>query len=579
MISSSKPEHAIVIDRNVPVTVRDGTRLMADVYRPKSAGAFPVLLERTPYDKTASSETRLGAGEFYASRGYAAVFQDVRGRWASEGEFYPFRDDGAGLNRDGCDTVEWCAAQPWSNGKVGTIGGSYSGATQYRMLATRPPHLVCQFVRQSSSDYHNEWVYRSGAFELEFNLSWALRLTANHAGRLARPGGEAATRARLERAVRDQDSWMSHLPLNPMPPMDGMYPWFKEWLDHPDGGPYWHEFSIALQHHEVDTPVFHLGSWFDGFLRGTIENFAGMRRLARSERARSAQRMLIGPWVHGPDSTGKPIVGEADFGPDAAIVFLEARLPWFDYWLKGIENGVLDTPPVRVFTMGANRWRYADDWPPPGVNYAPFYLRVGKSGTARSLNDGVLSAAAPEGVEAPDSYTYDPLAPVPTLGGGYLGSKNGPYDQRPVEGQVLTYTGSPLTRNTEVTGPVRAVIYALSSAKDTDWVVRVTDVHPDGTSMLVCDGVLRARYRNSPERPEPLTGKVERYEVDLWATSHAFKKGHRIRVAVTSSCFPRWDRNLNTGGDNAREARGVVAVNTVFHDSARPSHVILPLAR
>lgn len=576
MTGLSRPDYAITVERNVPVVMRDGTRLMTDVHRPKASGRFPVILERTPYDKTQSSETRMGAAEFYASRGYVAVFQDVRGRWASEGTFYPFRDDGAGVNRDGYDTVEWCAAQPWSDGKVGTIGGSYSGATQYRMLAARPPHLVCQFVRQSSSDYHNEWVYRSGALELAFNLSWTLRNTANHADRLA-PGDRAA-RERIEKAAQELDSWMGHLPLNPMPPMDGLYKWFNDWLDHPDDGPYWHEFNIARKHHEVDTPVYHLGSWFDGFLRGSLENYSGIRKRARSEKARASQRLIVGPWVHGPDSINKSLVGEVEFGPEAAHVLNDMRLPWFDHWLKGVENGVMDTPPVRLFTMGADRWRYADDWPPPEASYTPFYLHAGKSGAAAQPG-GALSQAAPVGVEQPDSYVYDPLDPVPSLGGGHLGAKNGPYDQRPVEGRVLTYTSEPLDRDTEVSGPVKAVLYALSSAKDTDWVVRVTDVHPDGASILVCDGILRARYRNSRSNPEPLTGNIEKYEVDLWGTSCLFRKGHRIRVAVTSSGFPRWDRNMNTGRDNSREASGVAAVNKVFHDSVHPSHVILPVIR
>ena len=577
MTEKARQVHQVVIDRNVPVTMRDGIRLMADVYRPASPGKYPVILERTPYDKTASSETRLGTGEYFASRGYVAVFQDVRGRFASEGDFYPFRDDGAGPRMDGYDTVEWCAAQAWSNGRVGTIGGSYSGATQYRMLETRPPHLVCQFVRQSSSDYHNEWVYRSGAFELEFNLSWSVRHTATHAARLAKPGDTGQHKAMMDEAVAGLPSLIERLPLRPMPPMQGHSPWFDDWMNNPDDGPYWHDVSIARRHHDVDTPVYHLGSWYDGFLRGTVENYIGMRKSARSEMARNGQSLIIGPWVHGPDAPDTSKVGEVDFGPEAAIGFNKTRLRWYDYWLKDIANGVLDALAVRVFTMGTNTWQEFEDWPPAAVRYTPLYLMGGVSGTAKSLNDGKLALSSPDAAETPDSYTYDPLDPVPTLGGGFLGTKNGPYDQRPVEHRVLTYTGSPLEKDLQITGPVRAILFAQSSARDTDWVVRVTDVSPDGRSMLVCDGVLRARYRNSRERPELLDGKVERYEVDLWSTSYVFMKGHRIRIAVTSSCFPRWDRNMNTGGHNVSESHGVKALNTVFHDSSRPSHVLLPV--
>ncbi|MEX0760873.1 MAG: CocE/NonD family hydrolase, partial [Dehalococcoidia bacterium] len=454
---------------------------------------------------------------------------------------------------------------------------SYSGATQYRMLAARPPHLVAQYARQSASDYHNEWVYRSGAFELGFNLMWTVKHNATNAHRLAHPDQVDARKGILDRAMAELDTWMEHMPLNPLPLVEDLSPWYSHWLDHPDDGPYWWQWNIAHRHHDVDTPVFHLGGWFDGFLRGTIENYRGMRKLARSERARTGQKMAIGPWVHGPDAVDSSSCGEVDFGPEAVLGVMQARLEWFDYWLKGIDTGVLESPNVRLFTMGANRWRDADAWPPPGVTYTPYYFHEGTSGSARSLNDGVLNQSQPEPAEHPDSYVYDPREPVRSLGGGHLGSPNGPHDQRPVEERVLTYTTAPLERDIEVTGPVKAVLHALSSARDTDWVVRLTDVHPDGISMQVCDGILRARYRHSRSEPQPLDGRIEVYEVDLWATSHLFKKGHRLRVAVASSSFPRWDRNMNTGGDNNREATGVTALNTIFHDSMRPSHILLPV--
>ncbi|MDA0233261.1 MAG: CocE/NonD family hydrolase [Chloroflexi bacterium] len=577
----SVPVHKVTVDRDVPVTMRDGTALMADVHRPSGSGEFPVLIERTPYNKAASSETKFGAGEFYASRGYACVFQDVRGRFGSAGDFYPFRDDGDGERKDGYDTVEWAAGQPWSNGKVGTIGGSYSGATQYRMLAARPPHLVAQFVRQSSSDYSNEWVYRNGALELAFNLSWAIRHTVNQGHKWAGTDDGARYDEQTRAVLANLLSAINTLPLKQQGVLLELSPWWGDWLDNPDSGPYWDEFDIAAKHGLVTTPVHHLGGWYDGFLRGTLENFAGLKTSAATEHARVGQRLTVGPWVHGPDAADQTGCGEMDFGADAAIGFLEMRLEWFDHWLKGVDNGVMERSPVKLFAMGVNRWREFSDWPPPGAKMTPLYLSGTKSGSCRSLNDGSLTLAKPEAGE-PDSYEYDPSRPVPTLGGSHLGAAtegapNGQMDQRPNYGLVLTYTGQVLEKDLDVTGKVSAVVYARSSAPDTDWIVKLVDVFPDGRAMLVCDGVLRARYRNSRQKPELLSGEIERYEIDLWGTSYVFQKGHRVQVIVTSSDFPRWDRNMNTGGVNAQEAVGKVALNSVYHDADHGSHILLPV--
>ena len=573
----SRPEFAVTVERDLPVKMRDGTVLRADVHRPDQADRFPVLVERTPYNKIESSETRFGAAEFYASRGYACVFQDVRGRYASDGEFYPFRDDGDGVNQDGYDTVEWAAEQPWSNGNVGTIGGSYSGATQYRMLATRPPHLRAQFVRQSAANYAQEWVYRSGAFELGFNMSWAVRHTASHARRLAENGNQDQAEALLAEAVRNLPALMARLPVSPVKELKTYYPWFEDWLGHPDDGEYWDEWNNVLRHSRVNVPVYHLGGWFDGFLKGTLDNFNGMRANASSDEVRTAQRLTVGPWVHAPNAADLTSCGEVEFGEAAAIGFFETRLRWFDHWLKGIDTGLLEEPPVRLFTMGTDQWRSFDEWPPLQAAMTPLYFRSEKSRSAGSLNDCSLSWSRPLAAEAPDQYEYDPLDPVPTTGGGHLGEQNGPRDQRRIESMVLSYTTPALEHPLDVTGPVMAILYAKTSAKDTDWIVKLSDVHPDGRSMLVCDGVIRARYRKSRRKPELLDGNTEKYEIDLWGTSHVFKRGHRVRVLVTSSDFPRWDRNMNTGGFNAREGSGVTALNTIFHDPQHPSHVLLPV--
>jgi hypothetical protein len=573
--------------RDVQVPMRDGTVLLGDVYLPEGEGPWPVLLERTPYNKESSSEISLGSNELYPKHGYAVVIQDVRGRFKSGGDFYPFRDDGWGPNRDGYDTVEWLAGQPWCDGKVGTIGGSYSGVTQYRMLPTRPPHLVAQFVRESSSDYHREWTYRGGALEIGFAMHWALRVTLSNVAHpsMAGPGSPRHAeleelQARLRAADREAASWLRYRPQHPHPLLTGLSDWYNEWLEHPDEDAYWWATTIALHHHEVDTPVWHLGGWFDGFLRGTLVNYQGIAERGMPN-ARPNQKLIVGPWIHGPTNIDKRIVGEIDYGPAAGIDVHELRLGWFDHWLKGVRNGVMDEPPVRVFTMGANEWQSLAAWPPPDVRYERWYFNGTRSGTAPSPNDGSLSTEPPPPVDAPDSYLFDPDDPVPAYGGGWLsynGDRTGGYDQRPIEARVLTYTSAPLGRDLEVTGPITATLQVMSSAPDTDFVVRLCDVHPDGPSRIVADGVLRARYRRSLQRPEPLTpSRVEEVAVDLWASSNLFRAGHRVRVQVTSSCWPRWDANLNTGGPLFREAKAQVAQNTVFHDAFRPSYITLPV--
>ena len=576
----SKPQYQTIHEKNQEVTMRDGTILRANITRPNVEGKFPVLIERTPYNKEGGSENGVGSPDFFSQRGYVVIIQDVRGRFASDGDFYPFRDDGAGINRDGYDTVEWAAAQPWSDGNVGTIGGSYSGATQYRNALSRPPHLRAMFSRESSADYYQEWVYRSGAFELAFNMAWAHGVTLANLAHLAEGEEFNRQQGRLERVGEEMDSWYARLPIYPCPFFEGLSDWFNEWLQHPTDDGYWDAFNMDKFHDQVETPMYHLGGWFDIFLAGTFKHYMGIKQHGRTEKARQSQKLIVGPWVHGPGNINTQFAGDFDFGADAARDFNELRLPWFDYWLKGIDTGIMDVPPVRIFVMGRNEWRDEPDWPLPDTQYTNYYLHGGQSGSIKSLNDGTLSPTPPEGSENPDSFVYDPVQPVPTRGGNTLNVPGGVYDQCEVEELCLTFTTEPLTEELEVTGPVKAVIYGLSSAPDTDWVVRLTDVDPDGYSRLLCDGILRARYRDSFTQPELLeVGKVYRYEIDLWATSNVFLPGHRVRVSVTSSCFPRFDRNLNTGGSIHNEAAGQVAINTVMHDAMRPSHIVLPVIK
>ncbi|MGQ9629818.1 MAG: CocE/NonD family hydrolase [bacterium] len=569
----SKPTYEIEIERNVRIPMRDGTRLSAIIYKPKGDGPFPALVERVPYEL----EGRLGDnGEYYARRGYVVVGQNTRGSFASEGRFYPFKDDAWGANRDGYDTIEWTAAQSWSNGRVGTIGGSYSGATQYLLAPTRPPHLVAMFVREGPSDMYWDWAYHYGAFYLDI-LFWTIQCAPNQLNPEIPKEEAEKIKERLKRGLQEIQTWYSHLPLHPNPLLQGVADWYDDWLAHPTDGPYWWQWSFSLKHSEVDVPIFHLGGWYDVFKESTLRAFKGISARGRTEGCRRSQKLMMGPWSHGPGNVSATKVGAIDFGSEASRDLREIRLRWYDHWLKGIDTGMMDEPPAQIFVMGANRWRWANSWPPENTTYKNLYFREGTGRSEGSLNNGKLTFEPPGDTERPDSFLYDPMDPVPTL---VLYPNGGPADHRPIEGKMLTYTTEPLENDLEVMGPMKCTLYGMSSTPDTDWVARICDVYPDGTSISLTDGILRARYRESFEKPQLLIPqKVYRFEIDLGATANLFKAGHRIRISITSSDFPRYDRNMNTGGPPGGEVEGRVAVNTVFHDSLRPSHVIFPISQ
>jgi putative CocE/NonD family hydrolase len=585
---ADQPRYEVLLDKAVMVPMRDGTRLAADIYRPGAEGRFPAIVERTPYNREESVILRTRTPQYMAERGFAFVVQDVRGRFGSEGAWYPFVDDGWGKNRDGLDTIGWIADQPWCNGKVATGGGSYAGQTQMFLAPTRPPALRCGFVREAASDLARQWCYRGGAFEWAFNLDWTLRHAANGMQRLIRL---------LQEAIGSGQKRFELLPLGGSPLLHNPFRWFHDLLAHPDDGPFWEAFNFEKRYGRIDMPIYHLAGWFDIFLDGTLRNFTGIQKRGRSKETRASQKLIVGPWSHGPsiqDPAFARRVGEMDFGPNAVVDFNAEMLRWYDYWLNGAETGVLNEPRVRYFLMGANEWRTSDTWPPAGLGSQRWYLRQEKSGSAASLNDGTLSVDGPGGKEKPDAYTYDPANPVPTVGGNTLysvmrktttGEENpdfsvtaGPRDQRPVEPRCLTYTSPPLAADLDVVGPVGLTLFAASSCRDTDWVAKLCDVFPDGRSVLVVDGILRARYRKSRSRPRPLKPeKVYRFEIDLWPTAWRFGAGHRLRVAITSSNFPRFDRNLNTGQEPATSGKIRVATNTVYHEKKYPSFLTLPV--
>jgi putative CocE/NonD family hydrolase len=588
MNNLSQPRYSVSVDKTVLIPMRDGTRLAADVYRPAAEGRFPAVVERTPYNREESVILRTRTPQYLAERGFVFVVQDVRGRFGSEGVWYPFVDDGWGDNRDGYDTVQWIAEQPWCNGKVATAGGSYAGQTQMLLAPTRPPALACCFVREAASDLAQQWCYRGGAFEWAFNLDWTLRHAANQLRRQI---------DLLLKAVSGDEKRFAFLPLAGSPLLADPFRWLRDTLARRDDRAFWEPFDFEAQYRKIDTPMYHMAGWFDIFLDGSLRNFTGIAREGRSRAARRSQKLIVGPWTHGPtvhDPAFARHVGDMDFGPDAVLDFNALMLRWYDHWLNGADTGILDEPPVRYFLMAANEWRTAEAWPPPARRRERFYLRAGKSGTANSLNDGGLSPEEPAGRGKPDRYRYDPADPVPTVGGNTLfstvrrgsgGEENpdfslaaGPRDQRPVEPRCLTYTSGPLSADLDVVGPVALTLFASSSCADTDFMAKLCDVFPDGRSILVTDGILRARYRKGRWQPRRLKpGKVYRFEMELWPTAWRFAAGHRLRLAVTSSCFPRFDRNLNTGADPLDSAEVEVADNAVYHDSRHASYLTLPV--
>jgi putative CocE/NonD family hydrolase len=579
--------YSVRFDAKVPVRMRDGTTLYADVLRPVGRGKFPALLQRTPYDRTSPiTRSFLVDVNRAAQRGYAVVLQDCRGRFASEGEFHTFVNE---IN-DGYDTVEWAASQPWCDGNVGMFGGSYVGATQWLAAKSVPPSLKGIAPGVTASDYHEGWTYQGGAFELGFSLSWAMGLTGSNWDNLSRryKGLNKRGLNKVLNTIDNLDPSFRHLPLKDLPELKGEHTkYYYAWLDHPEYDAYWKKLSIEESHSQIKAAAFSYGGWYDIFLGGTLQNYMRMRKMGATPTARKGQRLLIGPWVHGGSAiefAGVP-VGEYYFGVRSYSLSIDLHgriLRYYDHILKGQDNGVADEKPVTIFVMGDNVWRQEDDWPLKRAKDTRYYFHSrGKANTA--AGDGMLSTESP-GNETPDAFLYNPINPVPTKGGqlccndAYLNP--GAFDQRLIETRpdVLCYSTPPLSRDVEVTGPVTVTLYAASSAPDTDFTAKLVDVGPDNSyARNLTDGIIRARYRKGG-KPQLITpGEVYEYQIDLWATSNVFKKGHQIRVEISSSNFPRFDRNTNTGKPNNEDPGFVTAMQTVLHDSKHPSHIVLPI--
>jgi putative CocE/NonD family hydrolase len=562
-VGSAAERYEVTVEHGVAAKMRDGVILRADIYRPKADGKFPVLLERTPYDKRGS----VNFGYRIAPYGYVVIIQDVRGRYTSEGEWYPFKYE----SQDGYDTVEWAASLPYSNGKVGMIGGSYVGATQMLTAIAHPPHLAGILPVVTASNYHDGWTYQGGAFEQWFNESWTTGLAEDT---LMRRVGKRSNAKR----------WALELPLTGYPLLDlgtteGLAQYFLDWLAHPDYDDYWKQWSIDEHDAEINVPAYHVGAWYDIFLGGTLRNYVHIKARGGSEAARKDQRLLV---MTGGHAGSGPKIGDVDFGKESVVDEDALALRWYDYLLKGIDNGMGSEKPVKLFVMGKNVWREEDGWPLVRASETRYYLH--SAGSANTLSgDGTLSTAAPAG-ETADTYVHDPADPVPTRGGPLCCDATheapGAFDQRPVEARkdVLVYSTPAFQQDFEVTGPVSVELYASSSAVDTDFTAKLVDVWPNGYAQNLTEGIIRARYRRSPEKAEFMNpGEVYKFSIDLWATSNVFLKGHKLRLEISSSNFPRFDRNLNTGEDPGRSTRIVKATNTICHDRERPSALILPV--
>ncbi len=617
--ANNGPAYEVAIERDVMVTARDGVRLATDIHRPALdgkavAGGFPVILERTPYDKKAASRSELRVGdsdalsretvaEYFVRHGYVVVYQDCRGRYKSEGGFTKYLDDAA----DGYDAVAWITGQPWCNGKVGTMGLSYAAHTQAALACLNPPGLACMFLDSGGfSNAYQGGIRQGGAFELK-QATWAYRQALNSADAARDPVVRAALEAENMRDWFTRMPWRrGHSPVRWVPEYEDYL--FEQWTAGAFDD-YWKKagiYAAGFYDDFADVPMVHMSSWYDPYPRTATENYIGL-----SKRKTGPVRLILGPWTHG--DRVKRYAGDVDFGPNAVIDgnlaedFLALRLRWFDHWLRGIDNGVDAEAPVCLFVMGGGsgrrnadgrmdhggHWREAADWPLPETRFTEYYLH----------GDGGLRPRLPDGDGETLSFDYDPKNPVPTIGGSITSGapvmEGGAYDQRegprffgceppylPLAARpdILVFQTEPLAADTVITGPIRVHLWISSNCPDTDFTAKLIDVYPpnadypQGYAMNLTSGILRCRYRDSWVRPKMMEpGQIYRIAIEAFPTSNLFKAGHRIRLDISSSNFPHFDANPNTGEPEGQARRTRIATNSVHLGRACPSHVVLPL--
>lgn len=545
-------EVRILFNQRVPM--RDGVTLSADVYLP--AGEIkkrPVILSRTPYLK-ADMIVVVRAQQF-VKRGYIYVVMDVRGRGDSDGDFTPYFQEG----RDGYDSIEWCARQEWSDGNIGTYGGSYLGRIQWLAALEQPPHLRTMVVLVPPSD---PFVETPTGLPGPMHLCWQHLVS----GRVNQP---------MEAVDWEKVYW--HLPLLTMDEQAGrVNPHWRSDFEHPQLDDYWQPLCYQQRFDEIDLPVLHISGWYDDEQIGTPLNYIGMTTRGASAEARTRQRLLMGPWGHNVNTSSK--VGEVDFGPQSLIRIYDEVGQWFDRWLRASNEGEQDAP-VRIFVMGENVWRDEQEWPLARTQWTPFYLHSGGSANSR-FGNGSLSTTQPDLEEKADSYTYNPANPTPFLTEPTSAQIGGADDYTSVQRRddVLVYQTEPLEAATEVTGPIRVELYASSSAVDTDFMAMLIDVWPNGYRQRLCDGMVRARFREGMATPSLIEpGRVYTYTIDCWNTAHVFQAGHSICLQISSSAFPKFDRNPNTGAPLGTTQEFIGAEQRIFHDASSPSALILPI--
>ena len=536
------------IQLDVKVPMRDGVNLSTDIYLPPDGGPFPTLLVRTIYDNQA--DWCIDMAKRSVPQGYAVVMQDCRGRFDSDGEFSPYFQE----PEDGYDTQEWIGAQDWCDGNIGMFGSSYIGYTQSMTAPLRSKYLKALVPVNSQQDNFGHWRV-DGPLQLHVAVNFLMM-----------------TGRSMQRGARSMMNWEEicrRLPL--VSALDDIadIPFYRQAIEHYTFDDFWKAYSVRDRYGEIDAPAFIMTGWYDNLLHEGFKLFRGWSREARSPEARRFSKLLVGPWTH----------GDRDLPPGEFFDYIGEQLRWNDRRLKGIDNGIDDEPPIRIWVMGANEWRFENEWPLARTRYTDYYVHSA-GGANTLLGDGVLSTDAP-GAEPPDTYSYDPEDPVESLGGQIMGlGVSGPMDRRPVErrADVLVYTTEPLDRDVEVTGPITLTLFASSNAPDTDFTGTLVDVHPDGRAICLCEGIVRARYRESVEEPTLITPcEVYEFEVDMWETSNLFKAGHRIRLEISSSNFPRFDRNMNTGARPGFDTEMKVAEQTIYHDARRPSRLTLPV--
>lgn len=560
------PADGMVTHYDVRIPMRDGVELSANIYRPSAAGRFPVILSRTPYVKSGTGKGGVDRRKEFVKAGYIWVDVDVRGRGDSDGEFRPFFQEG----HDGFDTIEWCGAQVWSTGKVGMLGGSYGGYAQLAAAVRQPPSLACIAPTVACPDpFVDGLLMGPTGLPGPICVSW-YQYTAGHMNQGSAEAPWAET--------------FKHRPLITLDDAAGIdLPFWNSMIEHAQLSDWWEDSRYQNKMDKLAVPSLHISGWYDDEQVSTVTNFV-LATTRPDPAVRKNQKLLMGAWPHSANSSTR--IDNIEFGPSAVIDMDALLLRWFDRWLKGVPNGIEDEKPVRIFVMGANEWRDEDAWPIPRTRFTKFYLHSGGHANSSGGN-GVLAQDLPSSPGAlsfdtadADSYVYDPLDPVPFLTDASFSQVGGPDDYKDIEKRddVLVYTTEPLTGSVDICGPIKANLWATTDAPDTDFTARLCIVRADGTSQRLCDGIVRARFRNGMDKPELVQpGVPVEYTIDMWNTCQTFAAGERIRVEISSSSFPQWDANPNTGERLGFETRTRSATQKIHHDAIRPSCIVLPV--